>query len=65
MEVIPPHFEVSTAFFCPCFIDHFLKCLQEKLLYSDQILRFITRQNPISAGVEMFERHGYVSSSRI
>ena len=30
MDVIPPHFNVSTAFFCPCFFHQFLKSLQEK-----------------------------------
>lgn len=30
MDDVLPHFNVSTAFFCPCFFHQFLKSLQEK-----------------------------------
>ena len=60
MDVIPPHFTVSTAFFCPCFFHQFLKSLQEKGSCSVQILRSVMREKCISSSIEVFERLVYL-----
>ena len=60
MDVIPPHFTVSTAFFCSCFFHQFLKSLQEKGSCSVQILRSVMREKCISSSIEVFERLVYL-----
>ena len=60
MDVISPHFTVSTAFFCSCFFHQFLKSLQEKGSCSVQILRSVMREKCISSSIEVFERLVYL-----